>query len=328
MNQPSNIIIQRVLDESATLAEAKQVAAWFASQDGQKWLADQMERDTEAILDGRIPLLKNIPSDKLFKRIERRIGRKRRRTFAFRIAAVAIPCALILAMWLNLNSRLGGILFTKDNNELVATRNGEQKELVFQDGTKVFLHAGTRITYPKHFGLGERRVELDGEAFFEVAPNAHRAFIVQMGDVSLRVLGTSFNVKAYDSEPTIDIALLDGKVEFVYNEKHCVMSPMQQLNYNKISRQVDLTVSEHVEMDALWHKKIIVFRDASLSEVIADLERWYDVRFEVLDASAYDLRFTLRTPYLPLPELLDEIQHISPIRFDIEDDLIRVRRNC
>ncbi len=287
-----------------------------------------MERDTEAILDGRIPLLKNIPSDKLFKRIERRIGRKRRRTFAFRIAAVAIPCALILAMWLNLNSRLGGILFTKDKNEQIATRNGEQKELVFQDGTKVFLHAGTRIIYPKHFGLGERRVELDGEAFFEVAPNAHRAFIVQMGDVSLRVLGTSFNVKAYDSEPTIDIALLDGKVEFVYNEKHCVMSPMQQLNYNKISRQVDLTVSENAEMDALWHKRIIVFRDASLSEVIADLERWYDVRFEVLDSSAYDLRFTLRTPYLPLPELLDEIQRISPIRFDIEDDLIRVRRNC
>ncbi len=81
-------------------------------------------------------------------------------------------------------------------------------------------------------------------------------------------------------------------------------------------------------MDALWHKRIIVFRDASLSEVIADLERWYDVRFEVLDSSAYDLRFTLRTPYLPLPELLDEIQRISPIRFDIEDDLIRVRRNC
>lgn len=324
MKRPTDLSIQRVLNEKSSPREAELVAAWFATDEGHEWLSSAMDADAERIVAGKIPLLDNIPTEELLHRVNRIIDRGHRRTLLFRITAVLIPCALIVAMWINLNSRLGGILFSTPGIEEISARRGERKEIIFQDGSKVWLNAGTHIVYPEHFGIKDRHIHLNGEAYFEIKPNAHRPFIVQLGKAKVRVLGTSFNVRAYDYEPTCDIVLIDGKVEFSNGNQQYVMQPNQKLVYDKTSGKVQLYSEQHADREKLWRENVISFRDVSLRSVIASLEQWYDVRFEVIDDAAYDCTFSLQTQDLPLRELLDEMERISPLSFDIRDDGIIV----
>lgn len=324
MNRPNDIVIHRVLNEKASQQQADEVAAWFATDEGQAWLAAEMERDAAALGRGEVSLLENIPSEEMLRRIERRIGRMYRRRMLFRVAAVLIPCALILGVWLDLSSRLGGALFATSETEEVAAGRGERREIIFQDGSRVFLNAGTRIAYPRYFGLASRRVALDGEAYFEVAPNARRPFVVEMGGTAVKVLGTSFNVKAYAAEPTVDVVLIEGKVEFSHAEKSYLLAPSQRLIFDKDSGNVRISTEAHASCAAMWHDDILSFRDTPLHEVLATLERWYDVRFKVLDSAAYRSTFSLQTAQLPLPELLREMENVSTVRFEIDGRTIRV----
>lgn len=324
MKVPTDIVIKRVLNQKATEQEAVQVAAWLATEQGQAWLSEDMERNAQDITEGRTPLLDGIPSEDLLRRIDRIIDRTRRRRLLFRVAAVLIPCALIVAVWANLNSRLGGMLFSAPATEQVAALRGERKEIIFQDGSKVYLNAGTQISYPQHFGLSERRVVLNGEAYFEVTPNARRPFVVEAGDASVKVLGTSFNVKAYEAEQTLDVVLLSGSVEFSFGDYRYTMLPSQKLVLDKSRGQVHIYEQENASRAALWRDDVISFRDTPLSEVIATLERWYDVTFEVLNDGAYRSTFTLQTNLLPLSELLREMENISTVQFEEQGDVVRV----
>ncbi len=324
MKRPTDIAIRRVLNETATQKDAVEVAAWLATDEGQAWLSGEMDADADKFAKGTVPLLEGIQTEELLRRIDRIIDRVRRRRLLFRAAAILLPCALILGMWFNMNSRLGGMLFSTPEMEQTASLRGERREIIFQDGSKVFLNAGTTISYPQHFGLAERRVVLNGEAYFEVAPNARRPFVVEIGRAAVKVLGTSFNVKAYDTEPKVDVVLIEGKVEFSDGMQQFMMAPSQRLVFDKAGGTVEIFDDQHAAHSALWRKNTLAFRDAPLQEVIATLERWYDVQFEVRDDAAYKSTFSLQTPQLPLPELLGEMQNISDVRFEIDGTLVRV----
>lgn len=324
MKRPTDIAIKRVLNERASQKEAVEVAAWLATDKGQAWLSGEMDADADEFAKGTVPLLEGIPTEELLRRIDRIIDRAKRRRLLFRAAALLIPCALILGMWFNMNSRLGGMLFSTPEMEETASQRGERREIIFQDGSKVFLNAGTTISYPQHFGLAERRVVLDGEAYFEVTPNARRPFVVEIGKAAVKVLGTSFNVKAYDTEPKVDVVLIEGKVEFSHGKQQFMMAPSQRLVFDKADGTVEIFDEEQADRSALWRKNMLSFRDAPLQEVITTLERWYDVQFDVRDDAAYKSTFSLQTPQLPLPELLGEMQNISDVRFEIDKNLVRV----
>ncbi len=324
MKRPTDFTIQRVLDEKASLHEAEAVAAWFATDEGRVWLSARMDRDAVRIAEGHVPLLADIPSDELLHRIERIIDRRRRRTLLLRVAAVLIPCVLILAAWFDMNDRLGGQLFSVPMSEEVAAVYGERKEIIFQDGTKVWLNAGSKIVYPARFGLQERRIRLDGEAFFKVTPQARRPFVVEIGDVEVQVLGTSFNVRAYDYESTVDVVLVEGMVRFRHGDDCYLVEPSQKLVYDKQTGQGQLFRHAETARETMWRDNVICFRDAPLAQVISTLERWYDVRFEVGNREAYEYSFSLQTSDIPLPELLREMERISSLSFETDKGVVRV----
>ena len=146
MKRPDEITIRRVLNEKATPDEAAEVAAWFATDEGQAWLAAEFDNDARQLESGAMAPLSDIPGEELLRRIEFTLARARRRRLLFRVAAILIPCALILGLWANLNSRLGGALFSADEQKTVAAAVGERKEVIFQDGTRIFLNAGSTIS--------------------------------------------------------------------------------------------------------------------------------------------------------------------------------------
>lgn len=327
MKRPDEITIRRVLNEKATSGEAAEVAAWFATDEGQAWLSAEFDNDARQLESNAMAPLPGIPGEELLRRIERILSRARKRRMLFRVAAILIPCALILGLWANLNSRLGGALFSADGQQTVAAAVGERKEVIFQDGTRVFLNAGSTIAYPERFGLSERRVRLDGEAYFEVAHNPRRPFIVETTDhAAVRVLGTEFDVKAYRADETISVVLLQGSVKFSRGATSFLLKPSQRLIYDKRMETSRIEDLNNAEQSILWSHNTICFRDTPMREVVRELERWYDVRFEIADPEVYDFTFSLQTPNLPLRELLDELENIAPIHCSIDKKFVVVNK--
>ena len=163
-------------------------------------------------------------------------------------------------------------------NTLVVPRQGEL-QVVLADGSKVYLNSESEIRYPTFFAGGERRVYLKGEAFFEVTSDTSRPFIVNVGEMDVRVLGTRFNVNAYVPERAIRTTLVSGKVRVSDREDKAavVLEPGQQAVWKKnglTMREVDaLAVSAWVD------GKFYFEEGMTLEEITEQLQRWYDIDF-------------------------------------------------
>ena len=164
-------------------------------------------------------------------------------------------------------------------NTLTTPRGGQYK-LVLPDGTKVWLNAASSLRYPAIFTAKEREVELTGEAYFEVAQMAAIPFRVKAGNrTAVDVLGTAFNLSAYADEPSINTTLVSGKVKVVApGQPAALLQPGQQA---KLNRQGVLQVITEVDVAqaVAWKDGWFQFHNASLTEVLRELSRWYDVTF-------------------------------------------------
>jgi ferric-dicitrate binding protein FerR (iron transport regulator) len=144
------------------------------------------------------------------------------------------------------------------------------------DGSKVWLNAASSLHFPTSFTGGTRTVEVSGEAYFEVAKNKDLPFIVKVNGDEIKVLGTSFNVNAYDDEELSRTTLLEGAIAFTHGNDHTLMRPGQQV---KVPRQGDLKLISNVDIDEViaWKRGVFHFESAGMEEVMRQLARWYDV---------------------------------------------------
>lgn len=160
----------------------------------------------------------------------------------------------------------------------VSTPKGRQFQLVLPDGSKVWLNAASAIKYPTVFTGKERRVKLEGEAYFEVAKNAEMPFKVTAGDATeIEVLGTSFNISSYKNETAISTTLLEGVVRLNAYRQTQTLKPGQQAEVLPSKAQLKAPVKADVDKVMAWKNGLFNFDDATLQEVMRQLERWYDI---------------------------------------------------
>lgn len=196
-------------------------------------------------------------------------------------------------------------------NTITVPRGGEY-QLTLADGTQVWLNAETELKYPVAFADEVREVMLTGEAYFEVAKNVSRPFVVKAGQLDIKVLGTSFNVKAYPSE-TQQATLVQGKVEVCAGNYSRKLQPGEQLNYSSEGPEIR---NVDVKAYTAWKDRRFVFNDDLLEEVIRKLGRWYDVEFILRDAEVREIRFTGNLPkYRNLDQVLNKLELTTHIRF-------------
>jgi ferric-dicitrate binding protein FerR (iron transport regulator) len=155
------------------------------------------------------------------------------------------------------------------------------------DGSFLWLNAESKIGYPIPFVGENRQVELSGEAYFYVKKNMKDPFIVKVADTKIRVLGTQFNVKAYPEEKHIEVALKEGKVEFVSlnhnsDEVHTEMNPNDYLLFDQLEHQIEIE-NKNIDPYISWHQNILIFNDTPMSNWSRIIERWYGVKIEMLD---------------------------------------------
>ena len=161
-------------------------------------------------------------------------------------------------------------------NQLDIPRKGEYR-LVLADGTRVWLNSESSLKYPVAFQGNERKVYLEGEAYFEVSKDEHKPFTVVTGESSIRVLGTSFNVRAYADEAQLCATLVEGKVRLSHAQQSLILSPDEQgvvtLASGKLEkRKVDASLY------TVWKDGRFVFENQTLEEIMNTLSRWYDVK--------------------------------------------------
>ena len=204
---------------------------------------------------------------------------------------------------------------------LQVPRGGEY-HLVLADGTQVWLNAETELTYPTAFPGDNRRVRVKGEAYFEVAKDDGKPFIVEMEGWQVQVVGTAFNVSAYPAERQ-HVTLAEGCVRAIQGEEVEVLSPGEQA---EITSQGMAVREVNVENYTAWRKKRFVFRSEPFPDLVKELERWYDVRI-ILDEEVRDIRLTVNLPkYEELNKLLTIIEDIARVDCKVQGREIMIKK--
>ena len=218
----------------------------------------------------------------------------------------------------------------KESNAYSATTHTvltstHKSEVTLPDGTIVWLNNNTKLIYPEVFSSTERSVYLEGEAYFKVEHNTRRPFVVEFEGGEIRVLGTSFNVKAYRGDDIVAVTLDEGRV--VLDDRRggrFELSPSEQLLYDRRSGEGRIVRGADAMRYSIWKDDVISFRDTPLAEVLETLSRWYDVRFETDGQPDRPISYTFATDNTLLDNVLREMELISPVRFERTKTEIKV----
>lgn len=209
----------------------------------------------------------------------------------------------------------------------VRTSTGETSELTLPDGTSVFMGPKSRLSYPEKFDGAMREVSLDGEAFFDVAKNPEQPFVIVSGEISTRVLGTSFKVEAYSGSP-VSVSVVTGKVRVARQEQEktgkelAVLTPGKQVKYDSVSQTAEVS-DFNIRDVSQWKEGRLMFRSVAVKEVLQNLERWYDVRITVENPGWDDKKIQLVVNgKAPVTEALETIRQTTGLNYRIKDSEI------
>ena len=157
---------------------------------------------------------------------------------------------------------------------------GKQSKIVLSDGTSVWLNSGSVMSYPQNFKGKSREVYLRGEAYFEVTKDKLHPFIVQTANVEIEVLGTSFNVMAYDDDIDVEAVLIEGSVKIsesgmLFNKNNTILSPGQKANYCKKTKNINVS-NVNTELYVSWKDGYFLYEEISMDCLIETLNRYYN----------------------------------------------------
>jgi transmembrane sensor len=203
----------------------------------------------------------------------------------------------------------------------ITTPPGGQYQLVLSDGTKVWLNAASSLKFPAHFLKGKREVELTGEAYFEVHKNAASPFVVKAADQQVLVLGTHFNIKAYQDENTVKTSLLEGRVNISLAGQTATLRPGQEA-VNRHNGQIGVHEAD-VEESIAWKKGLFQFNNAGIEEVMRQIARWYNVKVSYTGQLPVRQFTGTVSRQVSIGEILNMLRYTG-IQFQIHNDHIIV----
>lgn len=221
-----------------------------------------------------------------------------------------------------------------DNRKInvIETPKGGQYQLTLPDGTRVWLNAESSLSFPTSFGPGERRVELTGEAYFEVAAAYHtgrrsrKPFLVKSGTMTVEVLGTHFNVMAYPDAPNQETTLLEGSVIVAAGKTRQKISPGEQAFIE--NKHIPALKVRHVNLESAlaWKEGLFVFDNTGIDDAMLQIEKWYDAEV-IYEGSKPEVAFTGVLPRSSdVSKVLGLLESAQGVRFTLQGRKIIVRK--
>lgn len=204
---------------------------------------------------------------------------------------------------------------------------GQRKLLTLSDGSRVWLGNASTIRYPKDFQTDTREVVLEGHAFFEVTPDAERPFYVHTDELTIRVLGTSFDVKHYpgDAERTVTVASGKVSVAPAHSQQAWALEKGQQVMYYPATKSGDLKAAD-LSVALSWKDGELIFRDKPLEEIRIQLERWYGVDIRITSDLLKNRKLSLSVKNEPLETVLKMLAIAGEFHFEIDEKTVNIRR--
>jgi ferric-dicitrate binding protein FerR (iron transport regulator) len=213
-----------------------------------------------------------------------------------------------------------------------SSEKGSISTIHLKDGSAIWLSSGTKLVISQN-PKGETIAKLDGEAYFELIPNPNRKFIVDLGKFQIRDIGTTFNVRAYESEHIISTTLIKGQIDLIKDsgKSFLTVKPGEYVEYNKTSKEIAVNQQDPSIVTA-WKDGKFVFIDQPLSEICTDLENWYNVEIQIEDQKLASTRYTSVVKRSTTIEMVLRILSVTDrIKYEIINkkegkDIIRIRK--
>ncbi|WP_320914742.1 FecR family protein [Butyricimonas paravirosa] len=206
----------------------------------------------------------------------------------------------------------------------VETPRGGEYGITLADGTRVYLGALSKIEYPVAFDGAKRVVKASGEVYFDVARDTAHPFVVEMTNLDVEVLGTSFNVRDYADEDYVEATLVSGKIKVNAGKESCILEPNYQAVLDKKNNTLEtkeVDVSEFVD----WKSGKLNVRNRRLEDILNRLSKWYDVYVFYVNEEAKDIRFYANIDrYSNMNELLDKFEKTGQVEFRVKGNVINV----
>lgn len=243
----------------------------------------------------------------------------------------------------------------------IETKTGEKVQITLSDGTKIWLNASSKLSYPSKLDNNEVHVYLEGEAYFDVKHNENRLFQVHAADLNIKVLGTAFNVKSYPEEKIVETTLVRGKVRIEgtkEKENYVVLLPNQKASYVGSSAQLIVTetpkqnisdrapdlnqiksialksnatvvLSNNVNtlLETSWKDGKLEFVDEQFSSLAVKMERWFGVKIDIRDARLGKVRYTGSFEKETIEQALSALSLTLPFKFKVFKDSVTITNN-
>ena len=319
-------LLTKFLQNQCSQKEQLEVFDFLQTPEGQSFLEENMDAEWEALFKAEPGLDPRI-SQRILERLtasvaEAESSRRRFSTFirsgSFRIAASVIGFLVAFAAGYQLYNQFKTYHYTTDK--------GQQRTIILPDGSLVSLNSNSTLTYQK--GWNTRTVSLVGEGYFDVSHDADNPFFVKTSGVEIKVLGTAFNVKAYQADRTIETALLRGRVliknvseghqgdELVLVPNEVALFDQRKLTMNKVPKEK----SDYKP----WYQGNLVFEDAPLSVIIPELEKWFDTRISI-DPESMNCRFSLNIDQESLSEVMKLFEVASEAKLELGQKEVKLK---
>jgi ferric-dicitrate binding protein FerR (iron transport regulator) len=320
-------LFEKFLDKQATSDEVKLLIEWLKKDNAfnhwadEQWLAAPEELDP-------------VRREALFHRIQVRINRESKpaaRTYSLRQWLIRTA-----AMWILLiaTGTMGTLLYfqsaerTDMQDTILLVEKGQKAGIILPDGTKAWLNSDSKLTYGNDFNRKERLLHLEGEAYFEVAPDQKRAFIVQANELSVKALGTSFNLKSYPDETEISATLITGKLEVKSANSEVILYPNEKSTYHKQSLAMEKAAVYDAKEYVQWKNNTLSFDAETFENIAKILERHYNIRIVFESEALKGYKFTGKPNNTSLESILQILSQTSPLLYEMKDSEIILRENA
>ena len=321
-------LVTNLLTGSSSTSERTELARWIKSEDAEQTSREAWKNASEKI-DASL-------EDEMWNEIRSKIEEAtpqpaptltiRHRSYSIsRIAAsIAVILCSAFASYLLYDHFTGHKDKIESNIYTFEVEPGQKGSMRLADGTIVHLNSASKISFAGNYNSEERVVTLNGEAYFEVAKNPDKRFVVTCNGVEIEALGTEFNVKAYPADSVITTTLAKGKVKVFNNEQSVTLLPNGVATYHMKQQTIQSSTVDDISVANYWRTGQLVFEAEPLSSIARTMERMYNVKICIDDTKLKNMKFTGTIQNNSLNNVLYIMSLSYPLTYTMTDSVITV----
>lgn len=323
-------LLEKQYSEGLSTDEMEILNRFLKTENGEKLLHAFMDEKALEAFDQSRPIVTGYTSaifNKLQSSIKQQTKMRSRKVagqfFLHHASKIAASFVGVLLLALS-----GIFAYQKYQTVTYTTDFGQKETIILPDLSTVTLNGNSSLTYNRDWeDAALREVGLQGEAYFNVTKSKHKPFIVHASDIEIKVLGTTFTVKSYDDDESVEACLLEGKIAIQskadIDRNEIILTPHQVATFSKSSQKITLS-QVRTDIYTSWKSGKLIFEDERFGEIVKSLERKYGVRIEVLDDASKTCRFSATIDHESLKEVLDLFASTTGLSYRISGKAVKI----